>query len=89
MKKIFILAIVGLFLLPLKSYSFGIDLYGNVGAIKFSNPDFSDIKWGVGANGGAVVKLSDLFDVDVRTGYGVVQIKPPKPDVEGTSVKLE
>ncbi len=72
---LFFLAIVSMVVTPSLS-AFDVDLYGRIGVLQMSHPDFADKKTGVELDVGGTFGLSRFFSVDIRTGYGFVPVKP-------------
>lgn len=87
MKKISFLVLIALFVSLSSAQAFDIDLYGRIGALKMTHPDFEDEKWGVGLDIGGTLGISDFFALDVMAGYGYVQVKPP--EINGTEVSWQ
>ncbi|GEM_PF-4876617 len=78
MKKIVIFVVASfLFFFSFNLKAFDLDIYGRIGGLKVYHPEYEDVKWGLELDLGGTLGITNLLSVDVRGGYGYVQVKNP------------
>ncbi len=71
---------------PLSAFNF--DLALRLGVMKVQHPDYTETKWGFGADGAVSMGITHLVGAELRTGYWDVKVKNPEINISSGKISL-